>query len=81
LLTLSVADALSKLNIFDDTPSFFTSPSFQQAPILKNKLDLEMRQSHLPDLVNGKLRIFENKENSLIYFFSFFGTAKKYQRA
>nr|NP_001188776.1 CCR4-NOT transcription complex subunit 4, isoform H [Drosophila melanogaster]ADV37026.1 CCR4-NOT transcription complex subunit 4, isoform H [Drosophila melanogaster] len=47
-----VTDALSKLNIFDDTPSFFTSPSFQQAPILKNKLDLEMRQSHLPDLVN-----------------------------
>ncbi|KMY89520.1 uncharacterized protein LOC6731811 isoform X2 [Drosophila simulans] len=47
-----VTDALSKLNIFDDTPSYFTSPSFQQAPILKNKLDLEMRQSHLPDLVN-----------------------------
>ncbi|XP_041566232.1 uncharacterized protein LOC108141925 isoform X3 [Drosophila elegans] len=47
-----VTDALSKLNIFDDPPSFFTSSSFQQAPLIKNKLDLEMRQSHLPDLVN-----------------------------
>uniref|UniRef100_A0A6P4EHB9 CCR4-NOT transcription complex subunit 4 n=1 Tax=Drosophila rhopaloa TaxID=1041015 RepID=A0A6P4EHB9_DRORH len=47
-----VNDALSKLNIFDDPPSFFTSSSFQQAPLIKNKLDLEMRQSHLPDLVN-----------------------------
>ncbi|KAH8282201.1 hypothetical protein KR054_006109 [Drosophila jambulina] len=47
-----VTDALSKLNIFDDAPSFFSSPSFQQAPLIKNKLDLEMRQSHLPDLVN-----------------------------
>ncbi|XP_037708601.1 uncharacterized protein LOC119546413 isoform X2 [Drosophila subpulchrella] len=47
-----VTDALSKLNIFADTPSFFTSSSFQQVPLIKNKLDLEMRQSHLPDLVN-----------------------------
>ncbi|KAH8249789.1 hypothetical protein KR032_012375 [Drosophila birchii] len=47
-----VTDALSKLNIFDDAPSFFSSSSFQQAPLIKNKLDLEMRQSHLPDLVN-----------------------------
>ncbi|XP_017075620.2 putative uncharacterized protein DDB_G0268364 isoform X2 [Drosophila eugracilis] len=47
-----LTDALSKLNIFDDTPSFFTSQAFQQAPVIKNKLDLEMRQSHLPDLVN-----------------------------
>ncbi|KPU73904.1 uncharacterized protein Dana_GF15780, isoform F [Drosophila ananassae] len=47
-----VSDALSKLNIFDDPPSFFTSSSFQQVPLIKNKLDLEMRQSHLPDLVN-----------------------------
>ncbi|KAH8353161.1 hypothetical protein KR084_009359 [Drosophila pseudotakahashii] len=49
---MTVSDALSKLNIFDDAPSFFTSPSFQQVPLIKNKLDLEMRQSHLPDLVN-----------------------------
>ncbi|XP_052851114.1 CCR4-NOT transcription complex subunit 4 isoform X8 [Drosophila gunungcola] len=49
---VTVSDALSKLNIFDDPPSFFTSSSFQQAPLIKNKLDLEMRQSHLPDLVN-----------------------------
>ncbi|XP_017042824.1 uncharacterized protein LOC108089194 isoform X2 [Drosophila ficusphila] len=47
-----VTDALSKLNIYDDTASFFTSSSFQQAPLIKNKFDLEMRQSHLPDLVN-----------------------------
>ncbi|KAH8287937.1 hypothetical protein KR018_008446 [Drosophila ironensis] len=47
-----VTDALSKLKMFDDTPSFFTSPSFQQAALIMNKIDVEMRQSHLPDLVN-----------------------------
>ncbi|XP_070068698.1 PHD finger protein rhinoceros isoform X2 [Drosophila takahashii] len=55
-----MTDALSKLNIFDDTPSFFTSPSFQQVPLIKNKLDLEMRQSHLPDLVNEWEEAFKN---------------------
>ncbi|BFF95018.1 transcription factor SPT20 homolog [Drosophila madeirensis] len=50
---IPLSDELSKLNIFDDTISFFSSSAaFQQAPILKNKIEVEMRQSHLPDLIN-----------------------------
>ncbi|XP_017151388.1 uncharacterized protein LOC108161605 isoform X1 [Drosophila miranda] len=48
-----LSDELSKLNIFDDTISFFSSSAaFQQTPILKNRQEVEMRQSHLPDLIN-----------------------------
>ncbi|XP_022228616.1 uncharacterized protein LOC111078311 isoform X2 [Drosophila obscura] len=48
-----LSDEVSKLNIFDDTISFFSSSAaFQQTPILKNKIEVEMRQSHLPDLIN-----------------------------
>ncbi|XP_055908925.1 putative uncharacterized protein DDB_G0271606 isoform X2 [Eupeodes corollae] len=55
---------LSKLNLFDDNNSFFSSSSSFQ-PFLKGKLDTDMRNiqnnhhlssaitSHLPDLLNG----------------------------
>ncbi|KAM8715438.1 hypothetical protein ACLKA7_002485 [Drosophila subpalustris] len=54
-----VSDALSKMNIFDDSNSFFSSsPAFQQSLLLKNKIEGDIRQpqvtsSHLPDLLNG----------------------------
>ncbi|XP_062139427.1 LOW QUALITY PROTEIN: uncharacterized protein LOC133848062 [Drosophila sulfurigaster albostrigata] len=54
-----VTDALSKLNMFDDSNSFFSSsPAFQQSLLLKNKVEGDMRppqvtSSHLPDLLNG----------------------------
>ncbi|EDV98858.1 GH13370 [Drosophila grimshawi] len=60
--TKEVSDALFKMNIFDDSNSFFSSsPAFQQSLLLRNKTDGDMRQSqinsvtnsHLPDLLNG----------------------------
>lgn len=68
-LTFLIVDALSKLNMFDDTPSFFTSSSFQQVPLIKNKLDVEMRQSHLPDLVNGENRQIIESWTEISYFY------------
>ncbi|ALC39213.1 Cnot4 [Drosophila busckii] len=60
--TNEMSDALSKLNVFDDSNSFFSSSNaFQQPSILRNKVDGDIRQSqmspvptsHLPDLLNG----------------------------
>lgn len=56
---LTFSDALSNLNMFDGSNSFFSSsPAFQQSLLLKNKVEGDMRQpqvtsSHLPDLLNG----------------------------
>ncbi|XP_030556601.1 putative uncharacterized protein DDB_G0291608 isoform X1 [Drosophila novamexicana] len=60
--TKDVSDALFKLNMFDDSNSFFSSsPTLQQSLLLRNKVDGDVRQpqvnsvtnSHLPDLLNG----------------------------
>ncbi|XP_037957103.1 putative mediator of RNA polymerase II transcription subunit 26 isoform X2 [Teleopsis dalmanni] len=59
--------SLSKLDMFDDTNSFFSSPgpSFQQSLLLRNKVTNDIRQhnhgtSQLPDLLNG-IDGFSNK--------------------
>ncbi|KAH8410363.1 hypothetical protein KR215_000599 [Drosophila sulfurigaster] len=65
-----VTDALSKLNMFDDSNSFFSSsPAFQQSLLLKNKVEGDIRppqvtSSHLPDLLNGKFHKYINCINN-----------------
>ncbi|KRG03887.1 CCR4-NOT transcription complex subunit 4 isoform X2 [Drosophila mojavensis] len=59
--TKEESDAMFKLNMFDDSNSFFSSsPTLQQSVLLRNKEDGDVRQSqnsvtnsHLPDLLNG----------------------------
>ncbi|XP_068149465.1 putative uncharacterized protein DDB_G0285119 [Drosophila tropicalis] len=60
--TKEISDVVSKLNLLDDTNSYFSStPTFHQSFIFNKKLESEQRQlqinsaisSRLPDLLNG----------------------------
>lgn len=82
-------DTLSKLDIFDDSNSFFSSsPSFQQSLLLNKKLEGDVRQpqmnnvtsSHLPDLLNG-INCFINILKVYLKYIYFFVGIDGYQKA